>query len=167
MWFHLSSRLGALVVAAGVLLGCAHSTYHAPAPTVADANTGVALSVVSGQRCFVTRDDERMPPPTNDNRVHVRVTVQIENRSPGVVGVAAEKVRLTPHAAGPGTRAELAPLGPSELTVQPGESRVLPLDFTGPGPTDCRQPFDLDPRDALVMADRPILLAPVRLAAAR
>ena len=151
-------------MASGVLLGCAHSTYHAPAPTV--ANEGVALSVVSGQRCFVTRDDERMPPPTNDNRVHVRVTVEIENRSPGVVGVASEKVRLTQHAAGPETRAEIAPLGASELTVPSGESRVLPLDFAGPGPIDCRQPFDLDTRDALVTEERPILLAPVRLAAA-
>ncbi|HEY4395751.1 MAG TPA: hypothetical protein VGP64_16895, partial [Polyangia bacterium] len=155
----------ALVVASGLLLGCAHSTYHAAAPTV--ANEGVSLSVVSGQRCFVTRDNERMPPPTNDNRVHVRVTVQIENSSPAPVGVETDKVRLTPHAAGSGTHAELAPLGPSDLTVPPGESRVLPLDFAGAGPVDCRQPFDLDPRDAVVMADRPIALAPVRLARAR
>ena len=152
-------------MASGLLLGCAHSTYRAAAPTV--ANKGVVLSVVSGQRCFVTRDDERMPPPTNDNRVHVRVTVQIENRSPGVVGVAPEKVRLTPHAAGPGTHAAIAPLGGSELTVPPGESRVLPLDFAGPGPVDCRQPFYLDPRDSLVMADRPIPLTAVWLAATR
>jgi hypothetical protein len=163
----LFSRLGALAVASGLLLGCAHSTYRAPAPTVADANTGVALSVVSGQRCFVTRDDEKMPPPANDNRVHVRVTVQIENESPGPVGVEADKVRLTPHAAGSETRAEMAPLGASELTVPPGESRVLPLDFSGPGPIDCRQPFDLDTRDALVMAEQPIPLAPVRLSATR
>ena len=162
---HLSSRLGALAVASGVLLGCAHSTYRAPAPAVADR--GVALSVVSRQRCFVTRDDERMPPPANDNRVHVRVTIEIENRSSGVVGVDSEKVRLTAHAAGPGARAEMAPLGQSELTVPPGESRVLPLDFAGPGPVDCRQPFDLDTRDALVMAERPIPLAPVRLSATR
>lgn len=161
----LFSRLGALVVASGVLLGCAHSTYRAAAPTV--ANKGVALSVVSGQQCFVTRDDERMPPPTNDNRIHVGVTVQIENRSPAAVGVESEKVRLTPHAAGPGTRAEIAPLGSSELTVPPGESRVLPLDFAGPGPVNCRQPFDLDTRDALVRTDQPIPLAPVRLAATR
>ena len=152
-------------MASGVLLGCAHSTYHAAAPTV--ANEGVALSVVPAQRCFVTRDDERMPPPTNDNRVHVGVTVQIENRSPTAVGVDSEKVRLTPHAAGPGTRAEIAPLGSSELTVPPGESRVLPLDFAGPGPVDCRQPFDLDTRDALVRTDQPIPLAAVRLAATR
>ncbi len=152
-------------MASGLLLGCAHSTYRAPAPTV--ANEGVALSVVSGQRCFVTRDNERMPPPANDNQVHVRVTVEIENRSPGVVGVDSEKVRLTPHAASPGTRAEMAPLGSSELTVPPGESRVLPLDFAGPGPVDCRQPFDLDTRDALVMTDQPIPLAPVRLATGR
>jgi hypothetical protein len=165
MSFHLSSRLGALVLASSALLGCAHSTYRAPAPTV--ANQDVVLSVVSGQRCFVTRDDERMPPPTNDNRVHVRVTVQIENRSAGVVGVTPQKVRLTPHVAGRGTRAAMAPLASSELTVPPGESRVLPLEFAGPGPVDCRQPFDLDPRDALVMADQPIPLAPVRLAATR
>jgi hypothetical protein len=161
----LFSRLGALVVASAVLLGCAHSTYRAPAPTV--ENNGVALSVVSGQRCFVTRDDERMPPPTNDNRVHVRVTVQIENDSAGPIGVETDKVRLTPHAAGPRAHAEMAPLGASELTVSPGESRVLPLDFAGPGPVDCHQPFDLDTRDALVMADRPIPLAPVRLAVTR
>lgn len=165
MLFDPFSRLGALVVVSGLLLSCAHSTYRAPAPTV--ANQDVALSVVSGQRCFVTRDDERMPPPTNDNRVHVRVTVQIENRSPGVIGVAPEKVRLTPHAADRGTRAAMAPLASSELTVPPGESRVLPLEFAGPGPVDCRQPFDLDPRDALVMADQPIPLAPVRLTATR
>jgi hypothetical protein len=161
----LFSRLGALVVASGVLLGCAHSTTRAVAPTV--ANEGVALSVVSGQRCFVTRDNERMPPPTNDNRIHVRVTVEIENRSPGVVGVDSDKVRLTPHAAGPGTHGELTPLGASELTVPPGESRVVPLDFAGPGPVDCRHPFDLDPRDAVSMTDGPIPLASVRLAATR
>jgi hypothetical protein len=165
MRFYLSSRLGALVVASGLLLGCAHSTYRAPAPTV--ANEGVALSVVSKQRCFVTRDDEKLPPPANDNRVHVRVTVEIDNHSPAVLGVASEKVRLTPHAAGQATRAEMAPLGMSELTVPPGESRVLPLDFSGPGPVDCRQPFDLDTRDALVMADQPISLAPIRLAVTR
>jgi hypothetical protein len=162
---HLFSRIGALAVASGVLLGCAHSTSLAPAPTV--ASEGVALSVVSGQRCFVTRDNERMPPPANDNRVHVHVAVQIENDSPGVVGVESEKVRLAPHAAGPETHAEMAPLGASELTVLPGESRVLPLDFSGPGPVDCHQPFDLDPRDALVTTDRPIVLAPVPLAATR
>jgi hypothetical protein len=170
MWSHLSSGLGALVVASGLLLGCAHSTYQTstyqtPGPTV--ANKGVALSVVSAQRCFVTRDDERMPPPNNDNRIHVRVTVEIENRSPAPVGVESEKVRLTPHAGGSGMPAEMAPLGGSELTISPGESRVLPLDFAGPGPVDCRQPFDLDTRDALSMAERPIPLAPVRLATTR
>jgi hypothetical protein len=165
MCSNLSSRLGALVVASGLLLGCAHSNYHAAAPTV--ANEGVALSVVAPQRCFVTRDDERMPPPTNDNRVHVGVTVQIENRSPAAVGVDSEKVRLTPHAAGRGTHAEIAPLGGSELTVPPGESRVLPLDFAGPGPVDCGQPFDLDTRNALARTDQPIPLAAVRLTATR
>lgn len=149
----------------GLLFGCAHSNYRASAPTVADK--GVALSVVSGQRCFVTRDNETLPPPTNDNRVHVKVTVQIENDSSRVVGVTPDKVRLTPHAKGPGTHAPMAPLGAAEVTVPPGESRVVPLDFAGPGPIDCRQAFDLDPRDALVVADRPIVLAPVRLAAAR
>ena len=152
-------------MASGLLLGCAHSTYRAAAPTV--ANEGVALSVVAPQRCFVTRDDERMPPPVNDNRIHVGVTVQIENRSSAAVGVDSEKVRLAPHAPGPGTRAEIAPLGSSELTVLPGESRVLPLDFAGPGPVDCRQPFDLDTRDALGMTDQPIPLAPIRLTATR
>jgi hypothetical protein len=151
-------------VASGVL-GCAHSTYRAPEPTV--ANKGVALSVVSGQRCFVTRDDERMPPPVNANRIHLRVTVQIENDSPGVVGVAPDKVRLTQHARGPDTHAELAPIGPADLTVPPGESRVLPLDFAGPGPVDCHETFDLDTRDALVIAEKPIPLAPVRLTAVR
>jgi hypothetical protein len=159
----MSSHLGVLVVVSGVLLGCAHSTYHAPAPTVAN-NNGVALSVVSGQGCFVTRDSEKFPPPTNDNQVHVRVTVQIENGSPGAVDVASEKVRLTPEAASPAAHAELAPLGSSELTVPPGESRVLPLAFSGPGPVDCHQPFDLDTRDALVTANQPVVLAPVRLA---
>jgi hypothetical protein len=166
----LFSRLGAFVVASGVLLGCAHSTHQTAAhqtaaPTV--ANEGVALSVVSVPRCFVTRDNEKMPPPVNDNRVHVGVTVEIENRSPTVLGVDSEKVRLTPHAANPGARADLAPLGSSELTLAPGETRVVPLDFTGPGPVDCRQPFDLDTRDALVMAERPIPLAPVRVTATR
>ena len=61
----------------------------------------------------------------------------------------------------------MAPLGLSELTVPPGQSRVLPLDFAGPGPIDCRQPFDLDPRDAVVVTGRPILLAPVRVVATR
>jgi hypothetical protein len=154
-------------LASGLLLGCAHSTSETPAATVAVANQGVALSVVSVPRCFVTRDNERMPPPANDNRVHVGVTVEIENRSPGVVGVDSEKVRLTPHAAGPETRAELTPQGPSEMTVAPGERRVLPLDFSGPGPVDCHQPFDLDTRDALVMSEQPIPLAPIRVTTTR
>jgi hypothetical protein len=148
-----------------VLLGCAHSTYQTTAPTV--ASQGVALSVLSVPRCFETRDNEKMPPPVNANRVHVGVTVEIENRSPAAVAVDSEKVRLTPQAARPGTRAEMTPLGQSELTVAPGESRVVPLDFTGPGPVDCRQPFDLDTRDALVMTDQPITLAPVRLTTTR
>jgi hypothetical protein len=156
--FSRLSHLGGLVVVSGMLLGCAHSTFRAPSPTV--ANSGVALSVVSGQGCFVTREGEKMPPPANDNQVHVRVTVQIENGSPGVVGVEPEKVRLTPHA---GTHEEMTPLGASEVTVPPGESRVVPLDFSGPGPVDCHQPFDLDPRDA-VTGEQPIPLAPVRLA---
>jgi hypothetical protein len=152
-------------LASGLLLGCAHSTYQTPAPTV--ANEGVALSVVSVPRCFVTRDNEKMPPPADADRVHVGVTVEIENRSPAAVGVDSEKVRLTPHAAAPGTRADLAPLAPSEVTVPPGESRVVALDFTGPGPVDCRQPFDLDTRDALVTTEQPISLAPVRVTATR
>jgi hypothetical protein len=161
---HLLRGLGAVALASGLMLGCAHTTYRAPAPTV--ANNGVALSVVSGQRCFVTRDSERLPPPTNDNRVHVRVTVQIENDSPGVVGVAPERVRLTAQERGP-ARTEIAPMGSAELSLQPGESRILPLDFAGPGPVACGQPLALDPRDALDVDGRSVVLPPVRLVAVR
>jgi hypothetical protein len=161
----MSSRVRPLVVLSGLLLGCAHSAPRAPAATV--VNNGVTLSAVSGERCFVSRDNEKLPPPTNDNQVHVRVTVQIANSSAAAVGLAPEKVRLTPHAAGPGAQAALAPLESSEVTVPPGQTRVLPLDFAGPGPVDCHQPFDLDPRDALVTADQPIVLAPVPVSSAR
>jgi len=161
----MSSRLLAVVVVSGALFGCAHATYHAPAPTV--ANNGVALSVVSGQHCFVTRDDEKLPPPNNDNRVHVRVTVQIENNSSQVVGVESEQLRLTSLAGGSGTRTPIAPLGGTDVSVPPGQSEILPLDFAGPGPIDCRQPFDLDPANAVTVDDQPVTLAPVRLVSAR
>ena len=165
MLSHLSWHVGAVVVVSGVLLGCAHSPSRAPAPAV--ANNGVALSVVPGQRCFVTRDDEKLPPPANDNRVHVRVAVRIDNDAPATVGVAPGQVRLTPHAPGPEAQAELAPIGSQEVSVPPGESRVVPIEFAGQGRGDCHQAFDLDPRDAVTIDNRQVVLAPVPLASAR
>jgi len=162
MGFHLR----ALVGLSGLLMGCAHATYHAPEPTV--ASNGVALSVVAGQRCFVTRDDEKLPPPNNANRVHVGVTVRIDNDSPAPVGVAAGQVRLTPHGRASVTEAEaMAPMGATEVSVPPGESRVVPLEFTGQGRMDCKQAFDLDARDALTLGEQPVVLAPVPLVSSR
>ncbi len=162
MGFHIRTLVG--LGLSGLLLGCAHATYHAPEPTV--ASNGVALSVVSGQRCFVTRDDEKLPPPNNDNRVHVGVTVRIDNASPAAVGVAAGQVRLTPQGAG-AQAAEMAPIGGADLSVPAGESLLVPLEFTGQGRMDCHQPFDLDPRDALTVGEQPVVLAPVPLVSKR
>jgi len=161
----MAFRVRVLVGLSGLLLGCAHSTIQAPAPTV--RNSGVALSVVSGQRCFVTRDNERLPPPTNDNRVHVRVTLRIENDSPEVVGVTSGDIRLAPRVPARAAQGEIAPIGSTELTLLPGQSQVFPLDFAGPGPVDCRHPFDLEPRGAVTRAARPVTLAPIRLVASR
>ena len=150
------------VVLALAGLACAHSTYQAPSPTV--SKDGVALTVVSDERCFITRDDEKLPPPTNDNRLHLRVTVRFQNDSQGPVVVQADHIRLAVD--GPGAHTEIPPLGATKLTLQPGQSQVVPLDFQHTGPLDCHHPLDLEPMDAVTTADKPIAFEPIRLIAA-
>jgi hypothetical protein len=152
-----------LVVVLGSLVSCAHSTYQAPQPSA--TRDGVTLTVGAAPRCFVTRDDEKLPPPTNDNRFHLRATVLVENHTDQVVQVAPEQVRLAVKGPGTGMRSEISPLGSTVLAVQPGDREVVPLDFEGPGPIDCHRPLDIDPRNAVTMADQPVWLSPIRLVA--
>lgn len=141
---------------------CAHSTYQAPAPTV--TKDGVAVTVVSDERCFITREDEKLPPPTNDNKFHLRVTVRLQNDGQGPALVAADHMRLAVD--GPGAPTELPPLGATKLTLQPGQSELVSLDFEHTGPLDCKQPLRLEPADAVTVADKPVAFEPIRLVAA-
>jgi hypothetical protein len=156
-------RMGvrSLVVLFGLVVSCAHATYQAPQPSA--TRDGVTLTVGAGPRCFVTRDDEKMPPPNNDNRFHVRTTVLVENHTDEVVQVAPEQVRLAVKGPGTGMRTEIPPIGGTVLAVQPGGSEIVPLNFEGPGPIDCHRPVDLDPRSSVTMADEPVWLSPIRL----
>jgi hypothetical protein len=154
--------LTGLALALG-MSACAHSTYQAPSPTV--SKNGVAVSVVSDERCFITREDEKLPPPTNDNKFHLRVSLRFQNDSAGTAGVATEHVRLT--ADGPGAHTEMSPLGATTLTLQAGQSQIVPLDFERTGPLDCHQPLDLETRDAVSVDGKPVAFESIRLIAAK
>jgi len=148
-----------ILAAAG--MACAHSNYQAPAPTV--TKDGVAVTVVSDERCFLTREGEKLPPPANDDKLHLRVTVRFQNDSQSTAVVQADHMRLAVD--GPGAHTEIPPLGATKLTLEPGQSQLVSLDFQRTGPLDCHHPLDLEPADAVTIADKPVAFEPIRLVA--
>ena len=151
------------VVLPGLVLSCAGATYQAPAPTVSKA--GVAVSVVSKERCFISRDGEKFPTPANDERFNLDMKVRFDNDSNRVVVVTPERLRLAGDA--DGKRTEMSPTQGGDVSLQPRESQTVALQFRRTGALDCHHPLELETAQAVTMDGKPIGLDPIRLVSAR
>jgi hypothetical protein len=140
-------------------LSCGHSTYHPQVASVSKA--GVTFSVLSDERCFVSRDSEKFPTPVDSDRFHLAVKARVENGTDRVVVVAPEQVRLVEDVHG--RRTEMAPNQSAVVKVQPRTNEVVALEFERAGALDCHHPLDLEAANAVTIDDKPVGLDSIHL----
>lgn len=160
----MTSPIRFLATGSLVALGaCSYSqSYRTSGPVI--AKEGVELAV-AGERCTVNRSAEQYPTSVDDDRLDLAVDLQLTNESENPVLVARDRFQLTERQGESTT--PLKPLGAGTVTVLPGQTTLLPLEFQQDGQLDCHHELALDPGDAVQMGGKKIALAPIRFTATR
>jgi hypothetical protein len=153
-------------LAMGVLVATGACGYNQPYRTSGPvlAQEGVELAV-AGERCAVNRSAEQFPTVVDDDRLDLAVDLRLKNQSENPVLVVRDRFQLTERQ-GIST-STIKPLGAGVVTVLPGETTLVPLEFQQRGQLDCHHELALDPVDAVQMGGKKVALAPIRFTATR
>jgi hypothetical protein len=143
--------------------GCGYSQpYRTSGPVM--AKEGVQLAV-AGERCTVNRSAEQFPTVADDDKLDLAVDLQLKNESKNPVLVVRDRFQLTERQGTDTTTVK--PLGAGVVTVLPGETTLVPLEFQQRGQLDCHHELALDPGDAVQMSGKKVALSPIRFTATR
>jgi hypothetical protein len=146
-----------------LLASCGYTVpYQVSGPVTSKEGVQVRLL---GDRCFVNRSGEQYPTTVGDDRLDVEVSLQVDNASAQPAQLSLGRIQLAGGSA-PDTVVMLA----SEarvVSLSPGETRRLGLDFETQTMLGCRRPFALEVRDAVAIDGKPVALDPIRFQPAR
>jgi hypothetical protein len=120
---------------------------------------------VARTSCYVNRSAEQFPTVADDDVGVVDLAVDVKNASPKPAVIEPSEIRLEDSAAGGAL--ELAPQSSSEVTVNPGKTETIPLEFKQPGGIDRRRSSTLDLARAIKIDGAALALSPIRFTVAR
>lgn len=155
-WFTLSA-----LAMGGAACGYSQP-YRTSGPVL--ANEGVEVSV-AGERCTVNRTAEMFPTTVRDDQLDLSVDLQLKNESDNPVLLAPDRLQMSEKRGG--ADVTMRPLQSGIVTVLPGETRHVPLEFQQRGDLDCHHELSLDPSSAVQMGGRKVALQPIHFTATR
>jgi hypothetical protein len=141
-----------LALAACLFPACAHD--QAP-PAATRADLGDVHLVETIRSCAVNRSADEWVPTTPDE-VTVKVDLMISNASGKATTVFPGRLRLSDAK----IDKECTPEQASEaVSIPPGATRQIAVEFHGSGDFSCHDPFRLKVRGAIEEAGRPLALS--------
>jgi hypothetical protein len=125
---------------------------------------GVQIAIV-GDRCYVNRSGEQYPTSVSDDELHLNVNVQVKNDSNQVAWLSPAAFQLVENKAG--DRIVMHPHESGTLSMSPGETKVLSLDFDQEGDVDCHHGLALEAPRAVAIEGTQIALSPIQFRPSR
>jgi hypothetical protein len=145
------------LVTAGLATSCGYTTpYRTSGP--AFSKDGVQITL-AGEECYVNRSTEQFPIALNDidDVLHVGVNLQVRNDSKHVAVLSLDGFQLSED-----TKTERLVMHPQEsgsLSLAPGETKLVALDFQQQTELDCHHDLALAAQGAVAIEGRPVYLA--------
>jgi hypothetical protein len=137
-----------LALAAGLLPACAHD--QAP-PAATRADLGDVHLVETIQSCIVNRSADLWVPTPDE--VFLKVNLTLDNASGKITTLFPSRLRLSDTK----INKEVEPEHASDsLSIPPGQTRQIAVEFSGSGDFSCNDPFRLKVAGALEEAGRPL-----------
>jgi len=137
------------------------SPYRSSGPAV--SKEGVQVAIV-GERCYVNRSAEDFPTTVNDDQLNLAMRVQIKNKASHTAALSLDNVRLAETTGGAQTL--MVPRESESLSLLPGATTVVSLDFEQSGTLDCHHEMALDVGRAIKIEGGEVGLQPIRFLAA-
>ena len=151
---------GAFVILAA---GCAYGgPYKTSGPSLSEQGVQVNLA---GVLCYVNREDEPFPDVIEQDQADLDLRLQIKNDSGQVAEISEGRIRLSETDAP--TTAAASPEQSRVISVPPGATTQVPLNFEPSGVDSCRHAFALEMVDSVDLAGSPIALSPIKFAATK
>jgi hypothetical protein len=151
---------GAFVIVAA---GCAYGgPYKTSGPSLSEQGVQVNLA---GVRCYVSREQDPYPDVIEQDQADLDLRLQVKNDSGQVAEISEGRIRLAETDAP--TTAAASPEQSGVISVPPGATTQVPLQFVPSGVDSCRHAFALEMFDSVDLAGSPIALSPIKFAATR
>jgi hypothetical protein len=146
----------------GYAASCGYAApYHSSGPSL--SKEGVQITI-AGERCFVNRSAEQIP-TFSDDRFNLGVRLQVKNESSHVVVLSPDHILLSEVTGG--ERTVIQPREAEALSLQPGETKLVALDFEQSGTLDCHHEMALETQGAVAIEGKQVSLDPIRFLASR
>jgi hypothetical protein len=125
---------------------------------------GVEISI-AGERCYVNRSAEPFPTTVDDDILNLALHLQIKNKSSHVAVLTPDHVSLSETVAG--ERMVMHPHESEAISLQPGETQTVSLNFEQLGTLDCHHALTLEAAGAVEIEGGKISFEPIRFLASR
>ena len=154
-----------MFLSAGVVLAasCGYvAPYTSSGPSLSKEGVQIAIA---GERCYVNRSAEQFPTAVNDDHLNLDLRLQVRNESSHVAVLSPDRVRLSETVGG--ERTVMQPRESETISLQPGETKMVSLDFEQSGTLDCHHDLALEAAGAVEIDGGRVNFEPIRFLASR
>jgi hypothetical protein len=147
----------------GFAASCGYvAPYTSSGPSLSKEGVEVAIA---GQRCYVNRSAEQFPTTVNDDHLNLDLRLQVKNASNHIAVLSPDHVRLSETVGG--ERMVMQPRESEAISLQPGETKIVPLDFEQSGELDCHNDLALEAAGAVEIEGGKVSFEPIHFLASR
>ena len=152
--------LSAVVVSAA---SCGYvAPYTSSGPSLSKEGVEIAIA---GESCYVNRSAEQFPTTVDDDQLNLALRLQIKNKSSHVAVLTPDHVGLSETLAG--ERMGMHPRESGAISLQPGETQTISLNFEQSGALDCHHHLALEAAGAVEIDGGKVSFEPIRFLASR
>jgi uncharacterized protein CbrC (UPF0167 family) len=152
--------LSAVVVSAA---SCGYvAPYTSSGPSLSKEGVEIAIA---GESCYVNRSAEQFPTTVDDDQLNLALRLQIKNKSSHVAVLTPDHVGLSETLAG--ERMVMHPRESGAISLQPGETQTISLNFEQSGALDCHHHLALEAAGAVEIDGGKVSFEPIRFLASR
>jgi len=152
------------VFLSAVVIGTASCGYVAPytssGPSLSKEGVEIAIA---GERCFVNRSAEQFPTTVDDDHLKLDLRLQVKNESNHIAVLSPKHVRLSETVGG--ERMVMQPRESEAISLQPGEVKMVSLDFEQSGALDCHHELALEAAGAVDIEGGKVNFEPIHFLA--
>ena len=136
--------------------------YTSSGPSLSKEGVEIAIA---GERCYVNRRAEQFPTTVDDDHLNLDLRLQVKNESSHIAVLSPDRVRVSDTL--DGERMVMQPRESEAISLQPGETKIVSLDFEQSGALDCHHDLALEAAGAVEIEGGKVTFAPIRFLASR